>query len=101
MQLHIRTRDPEVRRERPAIDRSVRLALGRHSPAIREVRLAFASPVPISGSEARSCEILVRLADGSEFSARDQAPRLHTAAALAASRLARRLERRSWDDDVT
>jgi ribosome-associated translation inhibitor RaiA len=90
MQLRIRARHleppPETLR---AVERRIRLALGRHASGIERTWIAL-SP----GREGTRCRIRARLREGEQLLSEDEAADLLDAAATAARRLALRLERR-------
>lgn len=90
MQLRIRARDLELPPETlMAVERRIRLALGRHAPGIERAWTAL-SP----GREGARCRIRARLREGEPLVSEDEAPDLLDAATTAARRLALRLERR-------
>ncbi len=92
MQLRIRAQHLDVPADtRLAIGRKVRLALGRHAARIDLAQITL-SP-SLQGSPGNRCRIRVRLHQGESLAIEDCAEDLHAAAAAAARRLQRRLER--------
>ena len=91
MQLRIRTLRAEVPAEtRTAIERRVRLALGRHAAGIDRAQVTLS---PALGASTRDhCRIRVRLREGGSLAAEDEAEDLHAAVATAAWRLEHRLK---------
>ncbi len=92
MQLRIRGRHIEMTEEaREAIERKVRLALGRHSADIDRADVTV-SPSEARGS-TRRCSIRVRLRQGDRLAIEDHAEDTPSAAAAAIWRLEHRLDR--------
>ena len=78
------------REERRFVERSLRMALGRHAAGAREARVSFSQDA--EDDAALRCRIELRLLDGSPLRIEDHAHDLRTALARAAWRLGRRLE---------
>lgn len=92
MQLRIRAQHLDVPADtRLAIERKVRLALGRHAAGIDLAHITL-SPSP-QGSPGNRCRIRVRLHQGESLAIEDCAEDLHAAAAAVAWRLQQRLDR--------
>ena len=96
MQLRIRARDMEVSEgTRHAIERRVRLVLGRHAPEIDVAQVTLLRASPPHDETANCCRIRLRLRHGESVSVEGHAAGPHGAAAAAAWRLGSRLDRRS------
>jgi ribosome-associated translation inhibitor RaiA len=103
MQLRIRPRRVEIPDEvRAAIDRRLRLAVGRHAAAVLRAeatfsplapRLAAAPRASCAPGAATRCRIRLRLRDGATLAVDDHGPDPAAAAAAAAWRLEHRLDR--------
>jgi hypothetical protein len=92
MQLRIQAVRLDVPAElRLAIDRRVRLTLGRHAAGIDRVQLTLASD---EGATASLCRIRARLRDGESLAVEDCAEGPKSAATAAAWRLSHRMQRR-------
>ena len=93
MQLRIQTRHLDAPTEtRVAIERTVRLALGRHAAGVERAQITL-SPSPV-GRPASHCRIRARLRDGESLLVEDHAQDPKSAAAAAAWRLEHRMQRR-------
>ena len=93
MQLPVHARSQDLPTEaRSAIERRIRLALGRHAAGIDRAQVTL-SPAQDGGNGSR-CRIHVRLRRGESLAIEDHAADPHAAAAAAAWRLEHRLERR-------
>jgi len=93
MQLRIRARHVEVpAATRAAIERKVRLALGRQAPGIERAEVTL-SP-SLQESAGSRCRILLRLREGESLVVEDHAEDPQSAAAVAAWRLEHRLDRK-------
>jgi hypothetical protein len=92
VQLRIQTPNDVSAETRAAIERKIRLALGRHTAGIdrAQVRLAPSR----EGRSASRCRIRVRLRDGEVFEVEDRAEDPRSAAGAAAWRLEHRMQRR-------
>lgn len=94
MQLRIRAQNLDVPPEmRHAIERKLRLTLGRHASAIKVARITLLPAAPVGGNQACRCRIRVRLRQGMSLAVEDHAEDPHAAAAAAAWQLEQRLNR--------
>ncbi|MCG8589194.1 MAG: HPF/RaiA family ribosome-associated protein [Proteobacteria bacterium] len=92
MRVRVRARHIDVPQEtRNAIERRVRMALGRHAPGIDLTQVTL-SPSR-EGLPASRCRIWIRLCRGESFAIEHDAGDLGEAAASAAWRLEHRLSR--------
>jgi len=91
MQLRIQAPDDLPAQTRAAIERRVRLALGRHAAGIERVRVTLARR--LEGSLASRCRIRVRLREGETLAVEDRAEDPGSAAAAAVWRLEHRMQR--------
>ncbi len=90
MTLRIQTKQLDVPAEtRSAVERRVRLALGRHAAEIEHTQVSLRS-----GLNGHRCRIRIRLRRGESLAIEDRAADPSDAAAGAASRLESRLEHR-------
>lgn len=95
MQLRIHARGLDMSREsRRVIERSTRLAIGRHANGVRLARIHLSRRPDGNGRDAQWCEVRARLRGGGVVSVEEAADDWQTAATLAARRLARVLGRR-------
>lgn len=82
---------PEDRR---LVERSIRLAIGRHAPRAREARVSVSRDEGDPGPGRVRCRIELRLRDGETLRVFDRGGDLRAALLAATWRLARRMERR-------
>jgi len=95
VQLRIHARGLDMPREsRRSIERSMRLAIGRHANGVHVARIHLSRRPDANGREAQWCDVRARLRGGGVVSVEEAADDLHTAATRAARRLARVLDRR-------
>lgn len=92
MQLRIQAPDDLSTLTRAAIERRVRLALGRHAAEIERARVTLAPS--LEGPLASRCRIRVRLREGETLAVEDRAEDPRSALAAAAWRMEHRLQRR-------
>jgi len=97
MQLRIRSRHVEVPAPtRAAIERRVRLALGRQAAAIERAQVTLS--LSVQESAGSRCRIRVRLREGTSLVVEEHAKDPQSAAGVAAWRLEHRLDRKRVSD---
>jgi len=92
MQLRIQAPDDLPAQTRAAIERRVRLSLGRHAAGIERAQVTLAPS--LEGPLASRCRIRVRLREGETLAVEDRAEDPRSAVAAAAWRLDHRMQRR-------
>ena len=91
MQLRIQAREDLPMATRAAVERRLRLTLGRHTAGIECAQVTL---LPGEGRAASRCRIRIRLRDGESVAVEDRAEDPGAAAAGAAWRLEHRIRRR-------
>ncbi len=89
----LRMPNPPAHFDRRVVERAVRIHLARFAPIIDRVGLSFQEPAGRERSEA--CRLRVRLRDGARLESVGEGESWRDAAAAAASRLRRHIERRN------